>query len=449
MKNLFILIHALALTLTYVPRVSAQPIKETKSDFLFIEQGYTPRDSKTTLDTGKAATKKKAPKKRIQYDDNTGQAYYVDQEDYAPAVKSKQQESDQAYRDYLERQDELYYEAQHGGKPRDAAGPFTSEEAQERYIQVSGPRKSAVGGRKTEADPYADTPRTNNTGDYNTRYYRGYYDERRLPGRYYQGRWSPVLLEPVKIAVWSARTAPRDMLIWEPRQSLTLYGSMYDGKGTARSLPQNQRIWTLENFLHYGITDKFEASLVPAFSYTPTDSTKFSFGDLPVHLRYMFSDNANDATFTALMRVVLPTDSADATSNFIHGYGIQITAPRRPLMMHFNMSYNFVSETNGTDPGNYLEYGANFEYYPLGKSFDIMLEMGGIFQGKTEIKGISVADSSASEFHVSPGFGITSAAGTRMQFSYTRTLAGMNSPVNNIFRAALTKKFPKFSQIFY
>jgi len=36
-----------------------------------------------------------------------------------------------------------------------------------------------------------------------------------------------------------------------------------------------------------------------------------------------------------------------------------------------------------------------------------------------------------------------------MQFSYTRTLAGMNSPVNNIFRAALTKKFPKFSQIFY
>ncbi|MDD4004127.1 MAG: hypothetical protein PHW69_02855 [Elusimicrobiaceae bacterium] len=438
------LILAALLAAAAVTPAAAQK-KPAASGFLFIEQGYTPQDSKETIVDEPV---KKKVKRKIQYTGNNGQPYYLDEYNYAPPVKSEQQESNEAYQDYLDSNasydDEAYDPQYHS---RDSAPRKPAGES-DRYTRVSGPRKTTGGPAETE-DPYANPRRNTGPRGHNSRYYRGYYDER-SSRRYERGEWTPILLEPVKVSVWSARTTPKDMIIWLPRLGLDLSGNAYDSDGNSYSYGKTLKVWTLENYIHYGITDKFEAALVPTLRYSPdnTDSS-FAITDTPLYVRYMFKDSLSEPAFTGFARLILPTDSADSTTHFVHGYGLQITAPYRPVMVHVNLSYNFVSEINNVDPGNYLEYGANCEYYPLDSRFNLMLELGGTFQGKTEIRGITVADTSSSEFHISPGFGITAGRATRLQFSYTRTLSGANSAIENIFRVSMTSKFPKFSEIFY
>ncbi len=445
-NRFWLILSVLLLAGTCLPAMA-----QKSSDFLFIEQGYTPQDSKKTY-RGKS---KKKSDSRIDYrGEKYGQPYYEDE------YNRTRDDSNRRYNesDYNGKRDNgpRYYDTRYKNQYDDRNDSYRDAARDRRYdSRKNYSERSNSGSRRQdryEDAPY-ESPSSRSRGRDDDRYYRGYYEDdydRYAPRRSYRGEWNPVLLEPVKIDVWSARTTPKDMLIWMPRLGLDITGSGFDGDGKSYSYEKNYTYWTLESYLHYGVTERFEASMVPTLRYTPdSENNNFGFCDLPLYLRYTLYDRMDEPTFTGFARFILRTDSGEYETSFVHGYGLQLTAPLRPVMLHANLSYNFTTKRGDIKPGNYIEYGVNCEYYPYDSRMNLQLELGGKSYGDSEYNGTSLSDSGSSELHLSPGIGATFGRDTRMQFSYSRTLAGKNAGINNLLRVSLTSRFPKFSQIFY
>jgi hypothetical protein len=277
--------------------------------------------------------------------------------------------------------------------------------------------------------------------------------------------WNPPSAGP--IVTWTAPVCERGRLSLQPFLSYQRTRGVFNEDGHYKAFTDKDKKWQWSQtlFLQYGITDRWEIDGQGSYQQNTRQVNGRSaeaagFADTYIYSSYcVLTEKGILPCIAGWFQLKMPTGKYQKSDpdklgadimgtnsiegSYDHGYGFIITKKMKPFIFHADAIWSFplLTRIDGVkvQNGMYAKYDLGMEYF-FYKGFNLMLELNSFHKADRRDNSDYVPASDSVYLNISPGIGWSS-KDIQTLISYQRTIAGINTDVNDSFVATFVLTF--------
>jgi hypothetical protein len=265
-----------------------------------------------------------------------------------------------------------------------------------------------------------------------------------VPG---QDDWCPPSAGP--ITTWTAPVCAKGDFVMQPFLFFVKTRGTYDNSGNYSSLPDDDKSTSNQFaiFMQYGLTDRLELDGQVLYQknfirQAGMEADSAGLGDSCLFARYCLKEET--PTFphmTLVAQLKLPTGKfenlnpevlgtdAMGSGSYDPGLGIILTKRAKPFIIHADAIVSQPLKVDvdnvSTKYGTYLNGDAGMECF-IYKGINLLFEVNGFYQGKTDLDGTKIDDSNSEYLMLTPGIGWSNDQ-VQTLLAYQQIVSGKNT----------------------